>query len=310
MVDILMATYNGAKHINRQLNSLLEQTYQNWHLWVQDDGSADGTVDLIRAFITAHPGKATLVENHPHPKGASTNFFSLLHFAQRPYVFFCDQDDLWYPDKIEKTLYMLKQGEKEKGKNLPLLVHTDLRVVDDNMEEIAPSFMAYQKLQQRPATLPQLLCQNNITGCTMAVNRALVQKMYTGAIPQGILMHDWWLGIGAAAFGHIYYLPQSTMAYCQHGENEVGAKKSQLVINTLEALGQKETMKKKIENTYLQAQVFYKIYGELLPAQAAKIILDYGNLPQQGKLYRMKKILFGPYKKQGFSRVLGQLVYC
>lgn len=310
MVDILMATYNGAKHIHRQLNSLLGQSYKTWHLWVQDDGSSDDTVTIVKAFRDAHPGKVTLVENHPHPKGAATNFFSLLPFAKNAYVFFCDQDDWWDEDKIEKTLALFKQAEGENGPNIPLLVHTDLRVVDEYKKEIAPSFMAYQGLKARAATLEQLLCQNNITGCTTAINQPLLQKMWPGRVPQGLLMHDWWLGLGAAAFGKIYYLPQSTMGYCQHGQNEVGAQKSRLVANTAKALSKKALMSKKVENTYFQAQAFYQAYGDKLPVRAGEVIQDYGNFPQYSKIVRMKKILFGPYKKQGFSRVVGQLVFC
>lgn len=310
MVDILMATYNGAKHIRRQLESLLEQTYKDWYLFVQDDGSSDETVSILKDFFRTHPDKGMLVENNPHPKGAATNFYSLLPFSKGEYIFFCDQDDWWYSDKIEVTIKTFKEVENNYGKETPLLVHTDLRVVNDKMIEISPSFMAYQGLRGKAATLEQLLCQNNITGCTMAINRSLLQKMWQGDVPQGMLMHDWWLGLGAAAFGKICYLPQSTIAYCQHGDNEVGAQKHQLAVNTVEALSHQEKMKAKVANTYLQAQAFYKSYGNQLPLEGKKVIEEYASFPKRSKVHRIGKILLGPYKKQGFSRVVAQVIFC
>ncbi len=308
LVDILMATYNGEKYIEAQITSLLKQNYKNWHLWIQDDGSKDRTVEIIQDFSSQNPNRITLVKENPHPKGAAGNFYSLLPFTKGEYVFFCDQDDVWHPNKITDTLAVFHQ---EENSHLPLLVHTDLQVVDESLKEMAPSFMAYQNLHQKAASLGQILCQNNITGCTMAVNRALIKILWQGEVPsQGMLMHDWWLGIGAAAYGKICYLPKATMYYRQHGGNEVGAKKSELFKSITKAFSHKNETKKKVENTYLQAQSFYQAYQNTLPKETGAVIKKYGGFLQKSKGGKIKNIIFGPYKKQGFARVIGQIVFC
>ncbi|NLB91382.1 MAG: glycosyltransferase family 2 protein, partial [Clostridiales bacterium] len=307
---ILMATYHGEKYICRQLDSLLEQTYQDWHLWVQDDGSKDDTVSIVKAYIARYPNKITLVKDNPHPKGAATNFFSLLPYTTREYLFFCDQDDVWKKEKIAETINCFTQQERLHGKGFPMLIHTDLRVVDEQGKEIASSFMQYQGLKPQAASLGQLLCQNNITGCTVAVNRALLTAIGKDRIPEGLLMHDWWLGIGAAALGKVHFLKNQTVDYYQHGTNEVGAQKKHFLKSFLQALKHKEEMKEKIDATYRQARSFYQSYEKVLPLEAKALIKEYGTLPQERKIKRIAKILKRSYKKQGFARVIGQLIYC
>src|SRR5205085_8699781 len=104
LITILLATYNGEKYIDEQLQSLLNQTYTNWHLIIRDDNSTDGTPAILASYQQQYPEKITIMPNKGANLGSVLNFNALLTFAHNAhYIMFCDQDDQWLPDKIEVT---------------------------------------------------------------------------------------------------------------------------------------------------------------------------------------------------------------
>jgi hypothetical protein len=138
------------------------------------------------------------------------------------YLFCSDQDDVWHPDKIERQLATMAAAEQKTRSGTPLLVHSDLTVVDDALRVIHPSFMRHQRIRHEDvAPLNTLLVQNFVTGCTCLLNRPLAEACLP--LPESIIMHDWWIALCAAACGAIHYLDQPTLLYRQHGRNEVGA---------------------------------------------------------------------------------------
>jgi glycosyltransferase involved in cell wall biosynthesis len=193
-------------------------------LVVRDDGSVDDTLGVVHERAARDP-RITLLPPDGRNLRAPASFGVLLAHARAigaSYVFLADQDDVWHPNKIEYSLDVLRRLERERGTDCPLLVHTDLEVVGPRLEPIAPSFA---KLQRLPGPggwhLSRLLVQNVVTGCTAAMNRALLDVV----VPfPAVAMHDWWVAQCAAAFGHIEYLPCATVRYRQHGQNVVGAK--------------------------------------------------------------------------------------
>ncbi|MCL2884649.1 MAG: glycosyltransferase, partial [Oscillospiraceae bacterium] len=143
MIDILLATYNGQAFLPAQLDSLLHQTYQDFLIHIRDDGSADATLQIIEQYKTNYPGKISVLEN-PIPSGsAKSNFFHLLNEADMSgdYFLLCDQDDVWNPDKVELTLREMTKLEATYGTQTPLLIHTDLAVVDQSLRPLARSFV-------------------------------------------------------------------------------------------------------------------------------------------------------------------------
>lgn len=220
-IEILLATYNGEKFVADQIRSILEQTHKNIRLIIRDDGSTDGTRAILEFFSRQYPEKILLLPQEKN-LGIRGNFSKLMEHAQTNYVMLADQDDLWLPEKVAKTLEKMKKAEAEHGPRCPLLVHTDLIVTDKNLNTLHQSFWNLSRL--RPAqcrSLGQMLVQNNVTGCTMMMNRALLETALP--IPAECIMHDWWLALVAAAFGHIYCVSESTMLYRQHGNNAIGA---------------------------------------------------------------------------------------
>lgn len=224
-VEILMAVYNGQGYIREQIDSILNQTHKEIHLVIRDNCSNDNTKEIVKEYQAKFPQRITLLTS-PCNVGIIGNFAALLEHAQAGYVMFSDHDDVWLPNKIAKTLEKMTALENEFGADTPLLAHTDLKVVDKRLETIHPSFWHYAKLNPRMSTLSRQLTQNQITGCTMMINRPLLE--IARPLPQNIVMHDWWLGICAAAFGRIGFVDESMMLYRQHGNNDTGAKKFSL----------------------------------------------------------------------------------
>ncbi len=154
--------------------------------------------------------------------GACGNFSRLLEQADAPYVMFCDQDDVWLPDKIEITLAAMRELERQHGAETPLLVHTDLMVVDERLNRLGKSLWLFQCTEpQRLTKLNRLLMQNFATGCTVMINRAL--RDLAVPVPAEALMYDWWLALVATAFGRVAAVEDPTVLYRQHGRNDTGA---------------------------------------------------------------------------------------
>ena len=224
LIDILMATYNGERFIGEQIESIQAQTYGNWHLLVSDDCSGDATLDVVRRYA-AEDERIRIVSEGVRYGGAKENFFALMAKSEAPYVMFCDQDDVWLPEKIAKSLAMMRELEGEHGTDIPLLVLCDMRVVDGELNVINESFERYQGLKPQRTKLPQVLAQALGAGCCFLMNRALLLKACRCDDFTAVDMHDWWVGIAAAAFGRIAYIDEPLSLYRQHGENEVGASK-------------------------------------------------------------------------------------
>jgi hypothetical protein len=138
------------------------------------------------------------------------------------YIAFADQDDVWQVDKLDREVDALRAREAAVGSAVPLLVHSDLRVVDEQLRPIHSSFLSFQGLGHNRATpLQTLLTQNFVTGCTTVVNRSLLRA----ALPlPDVVMHDWWLALCAAALGEILYCPGATVLYRQHDRNAAGSR--------------------------------------------------------------------------------------
>ena len=199
-VDILLATYNGAAFVEAQLDSILAQTHKNWRLVIRDDGSTDKTPEIVEAFRARHPEKVIVLEDEAGNLGLVQNYSRLMEHAGAGYVAFCDQDGVWKPLKLELSLQKMCDMEADHGADKPLLVFTDLTVVDEDLQPIHGSFWRHEGLRpDRCNSLNRLLLQNVVTGCTALMNRPLVERSVP--LPAEAVVHDWWVALVAAAFG-------------------------------------------------------------------------------------------------------------
>ena len=154
-----MATYNGEKYIEEQLESLLEQTLQNFKIFIQDDCSQDKTIQIIQDYQRKYPDKIFFGINKKNTGSAKHNFFNLLLHYKDDYIMLCDQDDVWNADKIEITFNEMKRMEKLHGQQTPILVHTDLTVVDSDLKVINSSFKKMLDADYSRTQLNHLLSQ-------------------------------------------------------------------------------------------------------------------------------------------------------
>jgi hypothetical protein len=222
-VIIVMATYNGSRFIEEQIQSILAQSYANWVLYVRDDGSCDDTVQKIMKFERNDP-RIQMVRDELGNQGAIGNFSILMEFALKKnagYVFFADQDDIWNREKITTLLAGMQKLELTYSAQTPLLVHCDLTVVNEVLQVISNSFVKFSRLSPTTSDLGVLLCQNQVTGCACAINRALLELACP--VPHNVLMHDWWTALLASSVGKIGFIPKSLVNYRQHGGNVLGA---------------------------------------------------------------------------------------
>lgn len=305
-----MATYNGESYLREQLESILNQTWTDWVLFVRDDGSSDKTCTILREYAAKYEDKIILIEDSNLPGGsAKQNFASVLKAASIRYPFsyfmFADQDDVWLNTKIEKSLALMKQSESEGA--VPILVHTDLTVVDRDLSILGNSFFAYRALNPQVKDLSHLLIQNNITGCTMLWNRALNQLLDLSS--PGIVIHDWWIALTACTFGRIVCLQESTILYRQHGQNVVGATRVNSPGFILKRLLGHNHVQKTLKMAVTQADIFYRHYRDQLDPEQTFILQTFSNLYTQSKLQRIITVFRYSYLKQGLIQCIGELLF-
>ena len=222
-IAILMATYNGEKYLKEQIDSIISQTCQDWHLYIHDDGSKDSTIAIIKDYICQYPDSITLLD-YPPQGGACKNFLSLLERVEAPYYMFCDQDDVWLPEKIEKSFCKIQEIEEKSSSKTPIIINTDLTIVDEHLHTICESFWSHERIIPNwLRTYDDHAAVYSATGCTMLFNhktKEIVKHPYKYAT-----MHDAWVNLSVAAVnGVICYLPESFILYRQHRQNTQGTR--------------------------------------------------------------------------------------
>lgn len=220
-IEVALATAQSERFLRELLDSLFAQTEQGFTLLVSDDGSGDATMEILEEYSRRHPGRIRIVARDRQPHGAAGNFSRLLDHARADYLLLCDHDDVWLPNKIALSRERMAELEAARGAAVPLLVHTDLVVVDERLEVIEPSMAKYWQASPPRSDLTSLLTANVATGCTIIMNRALYEK--ARPIPPEAMMHDHWLALVAAALGAIAYVDEAPILYRQHGGNLIGA---------------------------------------------------------------------------------------
>jgi len=255
-VDILLSTYNGDEFLEELLDSIIEQTYDEWQLLIRDDGSTDGTIKILHAYKEKYPDKITLIIDDKGNLGVLRSYSLLLGLSINDYIMLCDQDDVWLPEKVEHSVNVIEKFGASGAQ--PLMVFTDLKVVDQDRNVISDSFFKYRRLNAGSIKLQNLLLQNVATGCTIIMNQEL--KKMVLPIPDQAIMHDWWIALNASITDGLRVDHSSFILYRQHAQNTIGAKRPNMpyVINRLKSL---QKMTEEIEKISLQAQALLERHG-------------------------------------------------
>jgi glycosyltransferase involved in cell wall biosynthesis len=273
-VAIVLSTYNGERYLPEQLESLLAQSWADLLIVVRDDGSKDGSWQILQDYSSRFPNKFHLIEDRLN-KGAMTSFSSAMEYVMenkqmlgfgRLYMLLCDQDDIWDPDKVAVEMKAMLEVEHSLDNTpLPVLIHSDLTVVSEANEVMAKSFIDFQGLKTERNSFPNMLISNLVTGCTAVINEPLARKALP--IPKDAIMHDWWLALVASAFGEIKFLDRALLNYRQHDNNTIGAKeyvKDDEYANLVSRVLRKREVNEHLREVAIQADAFRECHGRQL----------------------------------------------
>ncbi len=250
-IHILLSTYNGEQFLAEQIQSIQNQTVQDWKLLIRDDGSRDRTREIIQEFVAQDSRIHWINENESKNLGVIKSFHNLAQFEEADVYFFSDQDDVWLPQKLELSLAEARKYPAE----MPLMVYMDLTVVNQDLEVLSNSMIRSQSGHAN-TELVQELTENTVTGGVAMVNHALIQLWNQ---TEDILMHDWYLALLATAFGKLVYIDQPGELYRQHEHNVLGAR----------------TWSKRIKK-WLRPSLLFRMYWDLIKKsqQQAAFLLD------------------------------------
>lgn len=201
-ISVVMASYNGAKYIGYQIESILCQLSPDDELIISDDDSTDATLEIISSFDDK---RIHVVHNHG-PQGVVNNFENGLNFAKGQYIFLSDQDDVWCEDKTSKILPYFQKG-------YDCVVH-DAYITGETIDSVKGTF--FEKRIRKIGFIRNLV-KNPYVGCCMAFDRKILEKALP--FPKGIPMHDSWIGMVAEKFYSVMFLDEPLVYYRRHGEN-------------------------------------------------------------------------------------------
>ena len=308
-IAILLSTYNGEMYVEELLNSLRDQKYQNWDLWIRDDGSGDNTVAIIKQFQTklaALGRKNSVYLTEGENIGVTGSFFTLAEAAERNYdaFAFCDQDDIWHPDKLERAASALQayqadsSGSSSSDDEKPFLYHCRQWMVSDEQ----PSVRKMSPIPKRTG-FENALVQNQVVGCTMVINPALRHMMlkafrrYGIDVSAHVIMHDWWCYLLTSAFGVIHYDPHPSISFRRHHHSS-----SPAATGFLTALEQRaakmQTRSWSVIHILNQANCFRQLHGECnLSKMQHRLLHDIVRLKKAGLSFRLKYFIFGRHHR-------------
>ncbi len=297
-VQVLLSTYNGEAYLKEQLDSILNQKNVAVKLFVRDDGSSDGTVDILRTYAALHENIQYLCGENC---GVVASFFRLFELSDPDVDFYAlsDQDDVWDEDKLSIACQKLEQVRKSKSPKkkkhgsqirtfaTPLLYCCDAWNTDDALNLLPESMQTAGK--ELIPDFRNALIENIARGASIVFNQALMSYVRI-SMPQDIYMHDWWLYLVASCFGEVCYDSAAHYKYRQHAGNALGAAAPSGCSRFLRRLKQSRTNGGHISR---QAKAFERIYH--VPEekqQYLNIVTKYQDVKSYRKMGKSGKYLF------------------
>ncbi|MCI8309004.1 MAG: glycosyltransferase [Clostridia bacterium] len=294
-INILMATYNGRRYVAKQVESILNQTYQDFRLIISDDCSTDSTLKILEEYEAKD--RRIEIFRQGQNLGVVANFEFLISKVRSEYFMFANQDDIWLPDKIEKSM------KKIESDNLDL-VYTDLEVVDSRLKQIYPSYWAFKGLDYRIKkynNFESLYLNNFVTGTTMLVKSKWINEFMPIPNCSKYVLQDYWVALIVSQSGKIGFIDEATVKYRQHTNNQIGAKNKFEKLNTLEEV-RNLFINVKLEHfeTFIENENFFK---DNKIKDLNKEALEYYKNLKNVKKFSLSgiKLFFKLYKYESFN---------
>lgn len=295
-IDILLATYNGEKYLHKQIDSVLAQTYSNLKIWIRDDGSTDNTPQILATYQQKYPNKIHIIEDNLGNLGVTQNFNELAKHSTAKFIAFCDQDDIWIPEKIEKSMVLMDEYLKKPNKSI-CFVYSDMKIINKYDNTTHDSFWKLAYLHPKHFTFNRLLMQNIPHGCTILMHQELKNMAFP--IPKNAILHDHWLSLVTVVFGQAIATEEQLVLIRNHGEN-VTQRKNNNWMRLKRFYKNFSTQDEYIKHLMVrieQAKAFQQQYSSLLP-EKEKQILEQFLLLEHTKGWKRKMI----YIKNKFYR--------
>lgn len=301
-IDILLATYNGEKFVKEQIESILNQTYENFNLIISDDASTDNTLNILEEYEK----KDTRIKvfKKERNEGLIDNFEFLLKNVTSDYFMFSDQDDIWKKDKIEKSINKLK--EENSG-----LVYTDLEIVDEKLNVIYPSYWKYKQIYIKIIkynNFEALYLNNFVTGCTILAKSKYIKDILPLPRNSKFVLHDYWTALIISAKDKISYVEEPTIQYRQHKNNRVGSSRKSDQLENFEDL-RNLFIRVKIEHFEVFKENIEKIKTKESSKYTNEALKYFENL-KKVKYINLKnwKLFFRLYKYEEFSYTIQNFI--
>lgn len=301
LVHIVLATYNGEHYLSQQLDSIVAQDYENWLLEVCDDGSKDGTMEIVRKYMEKDK-RITLHENEKN-LGYVKNFMEGIRRSKADYIMLCDQDDIWYRDKISKTLKRAMDEEKalQQDAGVPILVYGDAMNFDSESGKDMGRFHEMSHLDTKKVDTAHLFMENKCIGCTILVNGAI--RPYLRELPEEIRVHDWWLALICSHFGKVCYLDEPLLRYRQHGGNMIGGSSYSSYFKR--RISQIQKQRQTLRSTVRQGKRFLELYGDKMGREQKEVAEHFALLYDRNWFVRKLYLIRFGYWKSGMTRNIG-----
>ena len=206
-IAVVMSVYNGEAHLVEQIESVLNQTDVDLTLFVRDDGSIDGSLDILSDYEK----KGSIRLFRGSNVGVVPSFLSLIGLvsSEYNYIALCDQDDVWRPEKLSRALAVIE----DRDQGIPQLYCSEYVFCDAGMNQVGPS-----KLNRIGVNFDKMLYENMVSGNTVMMNRALADAVIQGGV-EGVYCHDWWIALVATALGELTYDDYPSLYYRRTGSN-------------------------------------------------------------------------------------------
>lgn len=288
-VQVLLSSYNGENYIKEQIDSILAQKGVAVKLLVRDDGSSDGTVELLRNYELSYDNIQIMYGCNI---GVIESFFALINAAEETdYIAFADQDDVWLPDKLLRAVTLLEERNPQCPNDTEPMVYCSARqLVDENLNPL-PSAIKYPQVQ---SVFGNALVENMCTGCTCVMNKKMLQLL-DGYKPDYTIMHDFWIYLVGSCFGTVLYDEESRILYRQHGGNELG-EASSLIGNYKRRI---KNFKKHRGQLTKQTGELLRLYGNRMPKEKKQLAEEFvqgkrnrklrWKLARSGTVFRQRK---------------------
>lgn len=263
-VNVLLSTYNGAKFMIQQLDSVSNQSYKNIVIHIRDDGSTDETPNLLKSYAK---GYSNIEVVYGQNLGVFKTFLKLLCEADEGSSFyaFCDQDDIWLKDKLKNAISAIKTYDQSQ----PIMYCSRIEYVDEKLNHLG-----YSRIPEQ-INFANALVENVVSGCTVVLNRK-ARELILANVPNTVYMHDWWFYLVISAFGKIFYDNNIYIKYRLHENNAAGAGTN--LIQQMIRRSIKLIKKKNSSFIYtMQLKQFQKCFASSLDKQNLQIIHKFLN---------------------------------